>query len=147
MTSFELADSIQITPEEDWAAAVKLYKTVRLTDDLFAKSLTGNDLSGNSKCKGVYRWIYEGDIIYIGKAGRMNTVALRQSAHLTSFRNPKVTAESSGKKLREFLTSNHLNEMTIKIEYVNMSHCKDATIDLFETSCIAFYNPLLNFGE
>jgi len=147
MTSFELLDSITIMPAEDWAAAAKSYKTVRLTDGLLAESLTGNDRSSARSCKGVYRWIYEDKVIYIGKASRSNNIGARQDAHLANFRNPNLESEQSGKKLRNFLETKQLSEMIVKLEYIDMSHCKDSTIEAFETACIAFYNPTLNFGK
>lgn len=145
MTSFELLDTIPITPAEDWAMVSKSYKTIRFTNDLLAESLTGNDRSGARSCKGVYRWLYEGYVLYVGRTTRKNNIAARQDAHLANFRNPKLESESSGKKLREFLLSNNLNEAIIEVEYINMSHCKDSTIEAFENASIAFYDPLLNF--
>jgi hypothetical protein len=147
MTSFELVDSIHITPEEDWASCVRTYKTVKLTSDLEHESLTGNDRSGARHCKGVYRWIHNDQIIYVGKAARKNNIAARQDAHLASFRNTESTAESSGKKLRGFLENNKVNQMILTIEYIDMSHCKDSTVSAFEDACIKFWNPLLNFGD
>lgn len=147
MTSFELLNSIAITPNEDWADGVRTYKTVKLTSDLDCKSLTGNDRSGARQCKGVYRWIYNDQIIYVGKAARSNNVAARQDAHFASFKNVDSTAERSGIKLRAFLNDHKLTEMIITIEYIDMSGCKDSTVGAFEDACINFWNPLLNFGE
>lgn len=147
MTSFELLNSIAITPAEDWASHVRTYKTVKLTADLDVKSLTGNDRSGARQCKGVYRWIFNDDIIYIGKAARKNNIAARQDAHFASFKNTQSTAERSGIKLRQLLEENGMNEMIITVEYIDMSNCKDSTVGAFEDACISFWNPLLNFGD
>lgn len=127
--------------EKEWKHSIP-FKVILFSSDLTAKSLTGRDITKANKKHGVYRWRILDQTIYIGRATE-STIGQRQNSHLTSFRNIHNRTESTGRKLREYMQSNKLNDLAIEIDYIDMSSMHNS-IEWFEKKCIQHWKPLLN---
>lgn len=143
-TLLEVSNVINnIDIKKEWEKSI-FSKTMRISLDMTAKSLTGKDKSGAANAKGVYmHYLDDGTILYIGKGQRM-TIAQRQSCHFASFRNPNNTNEMSGKKYRKYLKEKDISELNIHIKYINMTHLPHHMIPMFEDMSIEYFKPLIN---
>ena len=120
-----------------------LFGIKKLTlDTLSVQSITGNNTTGAATAKGVYFWVMDNDIIYVGKSEKpSSTISIRQSSHFTSFRN-QTDKEATGKKLKLFMEKSDLSELVISIFYIPMDN--EATICAYESRAIEEYKPILN---
>ena len=140
----------QLDIDANWKN-IEVFKSVCLTTDGddFDYTTSGNDRSGGSRKRGVYRHIAKIDgedmILYIGKAeGTSSSIAQRQTRHLHAYKNINFTGEMSGKKYRQFMQDYQYSELFIRIEYVDMTDFPPAMIAMFERMSIDHFMPLIN---
>lgn len=96
--------------------------------------------------RGIYMWQHKDKILYIGKTDAPTmSIHLRQKNHFRSFEKPLEQHESSGRKYREFLEENGLQNMKVVIKYIDTSKSNISGIaELLETASIDYYQPMLN---
>lgn len=99
-----------------------------------------------SEAKGVYIWLHNGTILYVGKTdSKTQTIHKRQKQHRSSF-EMKTNSESSGRKFRTYMKENDLQTMNVVVKYVNTQRFDiDGMAELLEAATIKTYQPLLNF--
>ena len=99
-----------------------------------------------SEAKGVYVWVHEGTILYVGKTdSETQTIHKRQKQHRDSFQM-KINSESSGRKYREYMKENCLQAMDIVVKYINTNKFNiGGMAELLESATIKTYQPKLNF--
>lgn len=100
----------------------------------------------SSKHRGTYAWFPIGKRkpLYIGQTGR--SINTRQREHRSSFKG-KSNADSSGRKLNEYLTENKLDFVDLKIKYIDLSKYNiiiPGLGNLIENQSIDYYKPCLN---
>lgn len=118
------------------------YKIIQLFSDLTTQNLSGKDKTNANKKHGVYRWKILDQVVYVGRATD-STVGSRQISHMCSFRNLHNRNERTGKKLREYMLENSIDNLVIQIEYIDMTGMEES-IEWFEKKCIQHWKPILN---
>lgn len=119
------------------------FKTVTLNKDLTITS-PGNDKTQANRKHGIYIHFATGcTCMYVGKAERQS-IAARQTSHFTSFRNPHNTNERTGKKYREYMESNNLDSLEIKIVYLDMTKYPRYMIPMLEVMVMDHLEPVMN---
>ena len=91
-------------------------------------------------------WIYNDVALYVGKTDSPTTsIHSRQYNHIRSFKMPLDKAESSGRKYREFMKENGLQNMKIVIKYINtLKYDIGGLAEMLETASIKHYRPKIN---
>jgi hypothetical protein len=99
-----------------------------------------------SDAKGVYVWVYEGTILYVGKTdSKTQTIHKRQKQHRDSF-EMKSKSESSGWKYREYMKENDLQTMKVVVRYINTNRFNvGGMAETLESASIETYQPKLNY--
>jgi len=99
-----------------------------------------------SEAKGVYIWVHNGNILYVGKTdSETQNIHKRQKQHRDSFQM-KINSESSGRKYREYMKENDLQTMNVVVKYVNTNKFNiGGMAELLESASIETYQPKLNF--
>lgn len=135
----------------EWERATQ-FKAVVLSsdhDDTFDYQSSGNDKSQARLKRGVYRHTTfindQMHVLYVGKAeGQTSSIAARNSRHLHAFTHPDFTGEMSGKKYRQYMEDNELEELIIVIDYIDMTHHDPSMIPMFERKSIDHFKAVLN---
>lgn len=135
-----------------WKEA-ETYGNVTLTvtpDQSYITSDSGIEKRGRkflaSEAKGVYIWLYNDDVLYVGKTdSKTQTIHTRQKQHRDSFQM-KIDSESSGRKYREYMKENGLQTINVVIKYINTNKFNIGGMsELLESATIKTYKPKLNF--
>lgn len=108
-------------------------------------SKTGRSIDANN-INGVYGWwCHSTDLnLYIGKAAsRTTSPHTRQKNHMRSFEKPNETNESTGRKIREYMSENNLQKLVIVVKYIETYDLASSLEDI----TIKKYKPLLNGGR
>ncbi len=135
-----------------WEEA-EIYGTITLTtvsDRFYTTSDSGIEKKGKkfiaSEAKGVYIWVHNGNILYVGKTdSETQTIHKRQKQHRDSFQM-KINSESSGRKYREYMKENNLQTMNVVVKYINTNKFNiGGMAELLESASIETYQPKLNF--
>ena len=133
----------EIDVDELWNSMV-YSKTLRLNSDNTIENISGNDKSGSSKKRGIYRHVSaDGELLYVGKGEKMS-IGARQNSHFYTFRNPHSNQERTGVKYRKLISDRGLQSLDIVIEYLDMTNLPVYLIPMVELMLIENFQPLLN---
>jgi len=138
--------------EEYWEEA-ETYAEINLSPDTSTvKYVTELEKVGNrgkikaNNARGIYMWTIGDKILYVGKTDSPTmSIHKRQKNHIRSFEKPWEQHESSGRKYREFMKENNLQNMQVVIKYINtLDYDIEGMAELLETATINHYQPMLN---